>query len=494
MKRKFVKATLCFILITLIFLLMNGCFNNSTVDNENNTELNHEVYDSSAEVFDEKQTNHKTEVPSGYIGIYTVEDLDYIKSSPQYNYILMNDLNFYDYNSEWDEYDLYGIFDGNNYTISNYTNNHPLLRNVGAIFNLTLNNASVDGLTYSLTGDSITFYSSLLCRKITGVSGIDINMNNCTVNGNISIAWNGESEYFELKNMFENEGVFIGGLCSNTNTDISNCSFNGTIDVNYTNSDRKSDFSIGGIVGTMTNSSILFCNTTGEMKLKSNNDYCKFDVGGITGKWGNESSIQSCGNSIKINGNTRSSSYGGIVGGRYSIGSGGYVTKSFNKGSITSTSEWNHEEAYTLTSLGGIVGSGCCNIENCYNTADIIGGENAGGIIGETAYSNISKVYNIGNVNCNKYKGWNMDEKEEYHKGAIIGVANDKNYGSLNYCYYTNDDINAVYDNPKFPYIQYISKVDAGNKDLYQGFDFDNEWEMGNNDYPFPKLTNVNGQ
>lgn len=497
MKRKFVKVISCLLVAALVLSLLNGCYKNSAIDNENNnSDLNNEDYNSVTEVVEEKPIYHKTEVPSGYIGIYTVDDLDYIKSSPQYNYILMNDLNFDDYNSEWDEYDLKGIFDGNNYTISNYNSKHPFLRDVGAIYCLTLNNASVNGLTYDATGGYLTFYSSLLCRKIIGVNDTDTNMCNCTVNGNISITWDGKNEYLDdikLPN-YENRGILIGGLCSETKVDISNCSFNGTIDVNYTNSKRKLGFSIGGIIATLSDSSIFFCNTSGKMNMRSSNDYCNFNVGGITGKWGTESSIQSCGNGAEISGNTRASSYGGIVGGCYQIGSGGYVTKSFNHGNITSTSKWNQEAEYTITSLGGIVGSGCCNIENCYNSADIIGGENAGGIIGETAYSNISKVYNIGNINCNKYKRYDMDEEKVFHKGGIIGVANDKDYGSLNYCYYTNDDINAVYDNPKFPYVQHISKTDSKNKDLYQGFNFDDEWEMGDNDYPYPKLTNVDGQ
>ncbi len=497
MKRKFIKVISCLLVSTLILALLNGCYNNSKIDNENNdVDLNYEDYNAETEAAEENQTEHLTKVPDGYIAIYNVDDLDYIKSSSQYNYILMNDLDFNEYKSEWDEYDINGVFEGNNYTISNYKSNHPFLRDVGAIYRLTLNNASVNGLTYSATGGYLTFYSSLLCREIIGVNDADINMYNCTVNGNISITWDGKNKYLDDISLpkYENRGVLIGGLCSETNADISSCSFNGTIDVNYTNPERKLDFSIGGITATLSDSTIFYCNTSGKMNLISNNDYCKFNVGGITGKWTNESSIQSCGNSAEINGNTRSSSYGGIVGGPHQILGGGYVTKSFNRGNITSTSKWNQESLYTLTSLGGIVGSGWCSIENCYNAADVKGGENAGGIIGETGASDISKVYNIGDINCNKYKRYDMDETDVFHKGGIIGVANDKNYGSLNYCYYTNDDINAVYDNPKFPYVQHISKTDSKNKDLYQGFNFDDEWEMGDNDYPYPKLTIVDGQ
>ncbi|MEX1382130.1 GLUG motif-containing protein [Lutibacter sp.] len=79
--------------------------------------------------------NHLAEVPGGYTGIYTIEDLAAITSGLSGNYILMNDL---DFNSDTDYENIAnkttyttstgwtpigsnfsGIFDGNNYTISN---------------------------------------------------------------------------------------------------------------------------------------------------------------------------------------------------------------------------------------------------------------------------------------------------------------------------------------------------------------------------------------
>lgn len=107
MKRKFIKVISCLLVSTLILALLNGCYNNSKIDNENNdVDLNYEDYNAETEAAEENQTEHLTKVPDGYIAIYNVDDLDYIKSSPQYNYILMNDLDFNEYKSEWDEYDI----------------------------------------------------------------------------------------------------------------------------------------------------------------------------------------------------------------------------------------------------------------------------------------------------------------------------------------------------------------------------------------------------
>lgn len=72
---------------------------------------------------------HETEVPDGYVGIYTVDDFEYIRTNPSYNYILMNDIDFSGV-TEWKAPDIESIFDGNNYTINNYKQDVPLLINV----------------------------------------------------------------------------------------------------------------------------------------------------------------------------------------------------------------------------------------------------------------------------------------------------------------------------------------------------------------------------
>ncbi len=76
-------------------------------------------------------------VPEGYVGIYTAEDLDNIRNSPESNYILMNDIDFSDTDfleggrfeggfvpigseqSEDESPAFSGIFNGNGYVIKN---------------------------------------------------------------------------------------------------------------------------------------------------------------------------------------------------------------------------------------------------------------------------------------------------------------------------------------------------------------------------------------
>ena len=76
---------------------------------------------------------HLTEVPEGYIGIYTPEDLNKIRNNLDKNYILMNDISFSDedfqengeyYNDKqgWipigsESSPFTGIFNGNSYSI-----------------------------------------------------------------------------------------------------------------------------------------------------------------------------------------------------------------------------------------------------------------------------------------------------------------------------------------------------------------------------------------
>lgn len=57
---------------------------------------------------------HKTEVPDGYVGIYSVDDFEYIRTTPKGNYILMSDIDFSN-TKDWDGIKVEGNVDGNNY-------------------------------------------------------------------------------------------------------------------------------------------------------------------------------------------------------------------------------------------------------------------------------------------------------------------------------------------------------------------------------------------
>lgn len=84
-----------------------------------------------------KTAEHLTEVPEGYIGVYTVEDLYFVRNDLTANYILMNDIDLSEATAEGGEWnyggrgwnpigsnDIYsngafsGVFEGNNYSIT----------------------------------------------------------------------------------------------------------------------------------------------------------------------------------------------------------------------------------------------------------------------------------------------------------------------------------------------------------------------------------------
>ena len=78
---------------------------------------------------------HLTEVPEGYVGIYTIEDLYCVRNDLTANYILMNDIDLssalanggsWDIGTGWQpigesstsSQSFKGVFEGNNYTIN----------------------------------------------------------------------------------------------------------------------------------------------------------------------------------------------------------------------------------------------------------------------------------------------------------------------------------------------------------------------------------------
>lgn len=124
---------------------------------------------------------HETEVPDGYIGVYKIDDFEYIRTNPNYNYILMNDVDFSNV-SDWKNIDINGDFDGNNYSIVNYKNNLSFFKTVkGTIWDLLIKNADVSA-------------NAVLCNRLIGV------IDNCTVSGNINYSL----DSFMLKNIDTN--------------------------------------------------------------------------------------------------------------------------------------------------------------------------------------------------------------------------------------------------------------------------------------------------
>jgi hypothetical protein len=150
------------------------------------------------------------------------------------------------------------------------------------------------------------------------------------------------------------EGLYTGGIVGLNFGTIDNCSFSGTI--SGTNNDD-----VGGIAGRNTGTVI---NSTSNATVSG-----KTRVGGITGE--NQGKID---NSYNTGAVTGSQQVGGIAGGNSN--SGNYIKNSYNTGNVTATT------ATTTANAGGIVGQSSALIEYCYNTGNVSGTGNIGGIVG----------------------------------------------------------------------------------------------------------------
>ena len=102
--KRIISAFCCLILLPAL-----------TASNENIYHGIQKIIDIKAFASEETRIKHLSVVPDGYIGIYTVEDLDAVKNNPSANYILMNDIGLYSHCICSESFN--GIFDGNMFSI-----------------------------------------------------------------------------------------------------------------------------------------------------------------------------------------------------------------------------------------------------------------------------------------------------------------------------------------------------------------------------------------
>ena len=203
----------------------------------------------------------QAEVPEGWVGIYTVDDLNNIRNGLAGKYILMSnlDLNVAPYNTGtgWEpiggrHVPFTGKLDGNGLTVSNLYSNNPNMDRVGlfrylsdgaTINNLGLKNIDITGKYYvgGLAGStgqcSITeCYVTGSIEGILGCGGIV---------GSSSTGSNIERTFADISiNKNQNTEAlvqYIGGLVGSSNGTLSNCYANGSV---------VGKSSTGGLVGT----------------------------------------------------------------------------------------------------------------------------------------------------------------------------------------------------------------------------------------------------
>lgn len=236
--------------------------------------------------------DHLTQVPPGYIGIYTIDDLNNVRNILSGNYILMNEIDltvatavggtYYNNEVGWrpigtsDLTAFSGIFDGNGYTIK--------------------------GLKINITSSSDVYIGLFGCN-IGTIKNIGM------INGSII----GTSSLYYVN-------IDVGSIVGKNNGGtISNCYNTGIISIGITKLNSKA--TIGGVAGeNITSGTISNCYNTGNMSALSKMNVST--AGGIVGFNGN-GNLSNCYNSGSVNANSNSDSYpayaGGIIGDNYGI-------------------------------------------------------------------------------------------------------------------------------------------------------------------------------
>lgn len=358
-----------------------------------------------------------TEVPDGYVGIYTVNDLLRINSNTSMNYILMEDLDLSSY-PDWEGLSNDAHFDGNGHTISNLTSTKSgLFEKCNEISGIILENVKIDF-------DNISYSDSMFGNYHIGAvaNNVTKSVTGCSATGYISIR--------EL-NDYTSVNFCIGGVVGYAKEAIiSSCT--NEVEVFYDTYEVCKGFVdviCGGIVG------VIECEkNTGRISCCVNNaeiyafaytehddglwlDYQGF-CGGIVGEITPSVTIDTCLNFGDV---TSSVVASGIVA---TTTKGGYTTTFIvsdcvNVGKIEISKEKGR--TYPTYKLGhkasGIIGElndSKVNINSCYNFGEICGDfVDAGSLIAhsETDKITIKNCICVNNLDYNNPK-ISMDGKE----------------------------------------------------------------------------------
>jgi len=474
----------------------------------------------------------KTEVPEGYIGIYTKTDLNNIRNDLKANYILMNDIEFTkedfqeggEFPQNWIpiEGEFEGIFDGNGYKICGLkiiSKGEPigLFGNVkGTIVNLTLKDLYIHGSSYC----NDKFFIGTIAAKVSGYGKIQ----NCNIIGATTVyIYNirpeNESAYYgnvvgtiEDKAIVEKcsnsasiiysissgfKPIYVGGIAGNVGetSTISNCSNIGKFD--YKNSNYLGNLLfVGGVAGN-TNGTIQNCNNSGELLSLGNVGgiagisnglivNCSnsgiidslLNAAGIAAVLDGNSTIKQCYNTGKINVNgydNRDFVYAGGIAGE--VISGAKITGCYNDSEILYTQRSENCVGYS----GGIAGKSAGTIENCHNKGNLQSDSSVGGITGITT-GTITECYNSGLISSSisaagiaAISDTNSVIIKCYNTGKIDVVCNDDIYESENEYYgsdaYAGGIAAEVLDNVKITDCYNIGKVNLiQDMESYSGY------------------------
>lgn len=276
--------------IVLVLALSLGCFSMVSFAETNTTE-------------------HLTEVPEGYVGVYTIEDLYCIRNDLTANYILMNDIDLTEATAEggdWDFYgngwnpigsdDIYGgksfsgIFDGNGYAVKGMrieinkipSGTKDMYFGLFSYVSGTVKNLTVEGSIYASVPTAYNLYAGGIVAYSRGT------IDNCTNKVEIFV--------HNSKQMNYEAYVYVGGITAYNCGTISNCVNIKDIYGSSAIIDADSDVRVAGISGENYGGEIKKCINTGNIKTyRSVSFYC-----GHASGIGCQGTISNCYNAGKI--------------------------------------------------------------------------------------------------------------------------------------------------------------------------------------------------
>lgn len=317
---------------------------------------------------------HKTEVPSGYIGIYTAEDLKNSGANSEGNYILMNDIDLSSI-PDWEGIRNSGVFDGNNYSIRNLkSTTGGLFKNAKSVLDLNLENVNI----HVVASDYIANGHGVNCAEyIGGLADYGEYVDNCTISGEIKLTL--DTDYKDTSWSDYTPKYKVGGLVGSGDDDgsVTNCTNNAKVIAE--NKVKSYYIYVGGIIGRGYSTKVSHCKNYGQIYATSLTEMRSVIAGGICGE------ISYC--YLDCNyGEVFSTGYaGGIVG---HVNGALKVDSCFNGGKITGKMHTNIDDGLGLAKgscVGGIVGyilSANGLITNSYNVGECNGANNCGGIVG----------------------------------------------------------------------------------------------------------------
>lgn len=316
-------------------------------------------------------------------------------------------------------YYFLGSFEGNNFTVSNFTNtdfnperyNYRGIEYIGHYFGFfgTLYSAKVQNLKLEVAYD----LNNEECIYAGGLSSLSTlsTITNCSVKGTMTV--------------FSDEYIRVGGLIADSSNDkIIGC--HADIVMDLTSLSEASIYSnmAGGLVSFVSRDTEIFgCSAEGEIRISGMIKH--FTVGGFIGH--NQSTIMGiikyCSANVEVNVSSSTTHNSFYVGGFIGLNYSGIVTKCYSESSVNAS-------AVSTVVVGGFIGSNRASVSQCYATGNVTTSSAtayAGGLIGRN-YSSITECYASGDVTVTS---WSVLARI----GGLVGQTS----GIIQNCFATGD-------------------------------------------------------